>query len=50
MEPYYITNNGTVVFLKYAGADMRKMERVITRKVMEVSKKLPIIKIRRKKK
>jgi hypothetical protein len=50
MEPYYITNNGTVVFLKYADANMRKMKYVITRKVLEVSKKLPTVKIRRKKK
>jgi hypothetical protein len=50
MEPYYVTNNGTVVFMKSADANTRKMERVITRKIMEVSKKLPTVKLRRKKK
>jgi beta-lactam-binding protein with PASTA domain len=50
MKAYYVTNNGTVVFLKSSGTEMRKMERVITRKVMEVSEKLPTKKVRRKKK
>jgi len=50
MKAYYVTNNGTVVFMKSSGTEMRKMERVITRKITKISEKLPTVKVRRKKK